>query len=57
LHDQSLAQQQRPTRERVAVTEFRVVARRHALLIAETDVPAPSAAEKQNQEAVSLGKP
>jgi len=36
------------------VTELRVRARRHALLIAETDVPTPSAAEKENEEAISL---
>lgn len=52
LHDQPFAQQQRSTREGVAVTEFRVGARRHALLVAEADVPAPSAA-KENQETVT----
>lgn len=37
------------------MTELRVRARRHALLIAEADVSAPSAAKKENEEAISLG--
>jgi len=37
------------------VTELRVRTRRHALLVAEADVPTPSPAEKDNEEAINLG--